>query len=195
MRNRIIRTMPERMVVLSLLPPPHAFAPLHSFGFGAFVIARRGHDEAKFSLHSHGYGAGYEPQRIRRDISALFTPETQAVIYMPAPMHIRGQRIAEAQFPSTFLDLVPRIGLLSNVFAVLPRDILAHAAGIAGLSLSAANPSPLQRIGQLGIEAQAAWVYWLFKSCSPHVRRRLLAGHTAWQAIERARKMKVPVDG
>ena len=195
MRNSIKKTRPERMVVLSLLPPPHAFAPLHPFGFGAFVIDRHGQDEAKFSLHSHGYGAGYEPQRIRRDISALFTPETQAVIYMPAPPHIRGQRIAEAQFPSTFLDLVPRIGLLSNVFAVLPRDILAHSAGIADLKLSAANPSPLQRIGQLGIEAQAAWVYWLFKSCSPHIRRRLLAGHTAWQAIERARKMKAPVDG
>lgn len=195
MRDRIITTIPEHIVALSLLPPPHAFEPLRPFGFGAFVIVRHSKDEAKFSLHSHGYAAGYELQRIRRDIRSLFTPETQALIYMPAPPHIRGQRIVEAQFPSTFLDLVPRVGLLSNVFAVLPRDILAHSAGIAGLNLSTANPSQLQRVGQLGIEAQAAWVFWLFKSCSPHFRRRLLAGHIAWQAIERACKVKVQMDG
>ncbi|MEL7691479.1 hypothetical protein [Citromicrobium bathyomarinum] len=195
MRDGIIETMPEHMVALSLLPPPHAFEPLRPFGFGAFVITRLGPDEAKFSLHAHGYGAGYEPQRIRRDIRSLFTPETRSLICMPTPPHVHGQRFAEAQFPSTFLDLVPHVGLLSNVFAVLSRDILAHSAGIAGLSFSTANPSPLQRVGQLGIEAQAAWIYWLFKSCSSHVRRRLLAGHSAWQAIERARKMNVPVDG
>ncbi len=191
MRNRIISTMPDRMVVLTLLPPPHPFEPLRPFGFGALVIARYSRTEAQFSLRARGYGSGYEPKRIRRDIRTLFTPETKTLIYMPAPPNMRGKRIAEAQFPSSFFDLVPRVGLLSNVFAVLPGDILAHSAGIAGLSLSGANPSPLQRVGQLGIEAQAAWVYWLFKSFSPNLRRSLLAGHSAWQAIERARKHPV----
>ena len=191
MRNRIIKTLPEHMVVLSLLRPPHVFEPLRPFGFGAFDVARHNYNEARFSLHSHGYGAGYNPERMRRDIRALFTSESQGLVYMPAPLHVRGRRMARAQFPPAFLDLVPRVGLLSNVFAVVPHDILAHSAGIAGLSLAGANPSPLQRVGQLGIEAQAAWVYWLFKSCSPNLRRSVLAGHSAWQAIERARKHPV----
>lgn len=188
MRNRIIKTLPEHMVVLSLLQPPHAFEPLRPFGFGAFVIARHNHNEARFSLYAHGYGAGYEPERMCRDIRALFTPETQALIYMPAPPHARGRRIAKAQFLPAFIDLVPRVGLLSNVFAVVPRDILAHSAGIAGLSLAGTDPSPLQRIGQLGSEAQTAWVYWLFKSCSPSLQRSFLASHAAWRAIERVRR-------
>ncbi|MCD1623480.1 hypothetical protein [Citromicrobium bathyomarinum] len=188
MRNRIIKTIPERMVVLSILPPPHAFEPLRPFGFGAFVCARYGHSEAKFTLYVQGYGAGYDSQRIRCDIHALFTPETQALICTPGQPHARDHRIAKAQFPSSFFDLVPRAGLLSNVFAVVPRDILAHSAAIGRLALSSADPSPLQRVSQLGSEAQAAWVYWMFKSCSPHLRRSLLAGHAAWQAIERARK-------
>jgi len=191
MPNRIIKILPEHMVVLTLLRPPHAFEPLRPFGFGAFIIARHSQTDARFALHAQGYGAGYDPRRIRDDIRAVFTPETQALIYIPVPPHVRGRRIAKSQFPSSFFDLVPRVGLLSNVFAVLPDDILAHSAGIAGLSLSGANPSPLQRVGQLGIEAQAAWVYWLFKSCSPNLRRSLLAGHSAWQAIERARKHPV----
>ncbi|MCD1623155.1 hypothetical protein [Citromicrobium bathyomarinum] len=188
MRNRIIKTIPERMVVLSILPPPHTFEPLRPFGFGAFVCARHGHAEAKFALSAQGYGAGYDPQRIRGDIRALFTPETQALICMPDQPHARGRRIAKAQFPSSFFDLVPCVGLLSNVFAVVPRDILAHSAAIGRLTLSSSAPSPLQRVGQLSSEAQAAWVYWLFRSCAPHRRRNLLASHAAWQAIERARK-------
>ena len=194
MRNRIIKTLPEHMVVLSLLQPPHALEPLRPFGFVAFVVARHNYNEARFSLHSHGYGAGYKPERMRGDIRALFTPESQALVYMPAPLHVRGRRTGTAQFPPAFLDLVPRVGLLSNVFAVVPRDILAHSAGISGLSLSGTDPSPLQRIGQLGSEAQAAWIYWLFKSCSPSLRRRLLAGHAAWRAIERARRLSAQVD-
>lgn len=193
MRNRIIKTIPERMVVLSILPPPHAFEPLRPFGFGAFVCARHGHSEAKFALHAQGYGAGYDPQRIRGDIRALFTPETQALICMPDQPHAREHQIAKAQFPSSFFDLVPSVGLLSNVLAVVPRDILAHSAAIGRLTLSSSAPSPLQRVGQLGSEAQAAWIYWLFKSCSPNLRRSLLAAHAAWQAIERARKLTTRV--
>lgn len=194
MSDRIIKTIPEHMVVLSLLPPPHAFEPLRPFGFGAFVIARHSQIEARFSLHAQGYAAGYKPQRIRSDIRSLFTPETKSLIYIPAMREIREQRTATAKHPSTFLDLVPRAGLRSNVLAALPHDILAHSAGVAGLNLPRADPSPLQRVGRLGIEAQAAWVYWLIKSCSPNLRRRLLAGHAAWQAIERARQVTAQVD-
>lgn len=113
---------------------------------------------------------------------------------MPSLPHVCGRRISNAQFPPVFLDLVPRAGLLSNVFAVMPRDILAHPGDISGLSLSSEDSSPLQWVSALGSEAQAAWVYWLFKSCSPNIRRNLIAGHAAWQSIERARKKTVQVD-
>ena len=83
MTFRFVKTMPRRMVVLSLLPPPTAFEPPRPYGYGAFIVERRGASEAAFCLRVHGYGARYDPVRLREDIRALFTPETQALIYAP----------------------------------------------------------------------------------------------------------------
>ena len=191
MTFRFAKPMPRRMVALSLLPPPAAFEAPRPYGYGAFIIERQGTNEAAFHLRVHGYGARYDPARLREDIRALFTPETQALIYAPLSLDIRGHRLAKMPLPPVILDFVPRCGLRSNILVSLQLDLIAHAAGIAGIERPAREPSPLQRVGQLGNEAQAAWVYWLFKSCSPNLRRSLLAGHSAWQAIERARKHPV----
>ena len=183
--------MSRRMVALSLLPPPAAFETPRPYGYGAFIIERRVPNEAAFCLRVHGYGARYEPARLREDIRALFTPETQALIYAPLSFDIYRHRPDKMPLPPEILDLAPRCGLRSKILVSLQHDLIAHAAGIAGIKRPAREPSPLQRLGQLGNEAQAAWVYWLFKSCSPNLRRSLLAGHSAWQAIERARKHPV----
>lgn len=187
MQNTNIRTIPDRMVVLSLLPPPSPYEGKRPFGYGAFIVSRRSPAEANFSLKVHGFAAGYDPGRIRRDIRSLFTPETRALIYAPTPQLLRSHELARLTFPPAHLDLVPRSGLLSNIFVHLPHDILAHSARLAGVATPSPNPSPLQRISLLGDEAQAAWVYWLFKRCSPKLRRSLLASHAAWRMIEKAK--------
>lgn len=113
------------------------------------------------------------------------------MIYAPLSSENRTHRLAKAPLPPVILDFVPRCGLRSNILVSLQHDLLAHVAGIAGIKQPTPEPSPLQRVGQLGNEAQAAWVYWLFKSCAPHNRRSLLASHAAWLAIERARQSTV----
>ena len=191
MTFRFAKPMPRRMVALSLLAPPAAFEPPRPYGYGAFIIERRGANEAAFYLRVHGYGARYDPARLREDIRALFTPETQALIYAPLASDILKHRSAKMPLPPVILDFVPRCGLRSNILVSLQHDLIAHAAGIAGIKQPAREPSSLQRVGQLGNEAQAAWVYWLFKSCAPHNRRILLASHAAWLAIERAKQSTV----
>lgn len=191
MTFRFAKPMPRRMVALSLFPPPTAFEPPRPYGYGAFIVERRGASEAAFCLRVHGYGARYDPVRLREDIRALFTPETQALIYAPLSSDIRRHRLAKVPLPPVILDFVPRCGLRSNILVSLQHDLLAHAAGIVGIKHPTPEPSPLQRVGQLGNEAQAAWVYWLFKSCAPHRRRGLLASHAAWLAIERAKQSLV----
>ena len=191
MTFRFVKTMPRRMVVLSLLPPPTAFEPPRPYGYGAFIVERRGASEAAFCLRVHGYGARYDPVRLREDIRALFTPETQALIYAPLSSDICRHRPDQMPLPLLILDFVPRCGLRSNILVSLQQDLIAHAAGIAGIKHPSPEPSPLQRVCQLGNEAQAAWVYWLFKSCAPHRRRCLLASHAAWRAIEQARRSLV----
>lgn len=194
MTFRFVKPMPRRMVVLSLLPPPTAFEPPRPYGYGAFIVEQRATNEAAFCLRVHGYGACYDPARLLEDIRALFTPETQALIYAPLSSDISGHRLAKVPLPPVILDFVPRCGLRSNILVSLQHDLLAHAAGIAGIKQPTPEPSPLQRVGQLGNEAQAAWVYWLFKSCAPHRRRCLLASHAAWRAIEQARQSRVKVN-
>ena len=60
MRYRNYSRFPERMVALSILPPPLALDRPAPFGFGAFIVTRRWRDEAEFASYAHGYGAGYE---------------------------------------------------------------------------------------------------------------------------------------
>ena len=193
MTFRFAKPMPRRMVALSLFPPPTAFEPPRPYGYGAFIVERRGASEAAFCLRVHGYGARYDPVRLREDIRALFTPETQALIYAPLSSDICRHRPDQMPLPLLILDFVPRCGLRSNILVSLQHDLIAHAAGIAGIKQPVREPSSLQRVGQLGTEAQAAWVYWLFESCAPHRRRSLLASHAAWLAIERARRSQVEV--
>jgi len=185
--------MPERMVSLSLLPPPNRSTAPAPFGYAALVVTRRARSEAAFTLHAHGYGAGYDPMRMRDDIRRLFTPDTKALIYAPAPPHQYVRDLAQISFPAVYLDLVPRSGLVSNIFATIPHDQLVDAANIGGLTLSGPNPTPLQRIALIGAEAQAAWIFWLFRSCAPRLRRDLLAGHAAWRLLDQARRLPIRV--
>lgn len=187
MHHRYLHSLPERMVALSVLPPPSPGEAPHPFGFGAFVVTPRDRTEAAFALHVHGYGARYDPARIRRDIKALFTPETKALIYAPGAPFADGSQEPRLALPEGLVELVPRIGLRTNVLIQAPYDVLAHAAKIGGVRAPQLAPSPLQRIPRLGDEAQAAWVYWLFKRCSPKLRRNVLASHAAWRVIERAK--------
>lgn len=183
----------ERMVVLSLLPPPNSYEPRAPFGYGALIVTRRWRGEAAFSFHAHGYGAGYDSQRMRDDIRELFTPETKALIHAPAPAHAPEHVIKRVPFPAEYLDYVPRSGSLANIHARIPHDQLVDAARIGGLEVCGSSPSPLQRIARIGTEAQAAWVFWMFASCSPRMRRELLVSHAAWRAVERARSGPVVV--
>lgn len=178
--------IPERMVALSLLPPPNRFQPPAPYGYGALVVTWRGRGEAEFSSHAHGYGARYDPQRMRRDIGRLFTPETKALIHAPAPSHAPMYKLARMPFPSDYLDYVPRSGLADNIHAIVPYDQLMHSARIGGLELSGPTPSAIHRIVRIRTEAQAAWIFWLLASCSPRIRRNLLASYSAWRALERA---------
>ena len=131
MHYRYHSAIPERMVVLALLPPPNSYEPRAPFGYGVLIVTRRWRGEAEFSSHAHGYGAGYNPQGMRDDIRKLFTPETNALIHAPAPPHA-------------------------------PK----HAT---------------------------RQVFWMFASCSPRMRRELLASYAAWRAVERARNGPVVV--
>lgn len=189
MQRTIRRTMPTRMVALSLLPPPNSFAPKGPFGFGAFAIDPKCSGEASFALHMRGYGAGHDPAPMRDAIRTLFDPETMALICTlsrpPAGEH------AHSPFPDAYLDLVPRTGLRRNLFAPLPRHVLASAGRVGGLDLPEFEPTPLARLGQIGCEAQAAWIFWLQAYCPVNHRRKLLAGYLAWRQLQRARALPV----
>ena len=191
MPHRRRSTMPERMVVLSLLLPPLPHEPLAPFGFGAFIITPRWRNDAAFAAHAHGYGAGYEPRRMREDIEMLFTPDTTGLILTTAPPGLgEGQRQA-TRVTGRPLDFIPRSGLLRNIHANIPHDQLVHAARIGGHDLSGTVSSAIQRLVQLRTETQAAWVFWLLVSCPPPVRRNLLASYLSWKALDQAASRQV----
>jgi|JRYH01.1.fsa_nt_gb hypothetical protein len=178
---------PERMVVLSIQLPPQRFEPRKPFGFGAFTVARRWRDEAVFSSHAHGYGAGYDPDRMKEDIGKLFTPETTALIHTPAPSEIRC-RHAAIPLVSRHLAFIPRSGLVRNIRASITPDELVRAARIGSLEVAPPEArTPLQRLWHIRYEAEAAWLWWLLAGCGPRVRRNLFAAHAAWQGIRSAR--------
>ena len=189
MQRTIRSNLPTRMVALSLLPPPNSFAPKAPFGFGAFVIDPKCRGEANFALHMHGYGAGHDPAPMRDAIRALFDPDTMALscaLSLPP-----AGELAQVPFPDTYLDLVPRTGLRRNLFAPLPRHILASAGRVGGLDLPETEPTPLARLRQIGCEAQAAWIFWLQAYRPVNHRRKLLAGYLAWRQLQRARALPV----
>ena len=185
MQRTFRRTMPTRMVALSLLPPPNRLAQPAPFGFGAFVIDPRNHGEASFALYTQGYGAGHDLTPMRGAIRSLFDPETMALICAPSSRQIR--QLALVPFPDTYLDIVPRTGLRRNIFAPVPRHVLASAGRVGGLELAEAEPTPLSRLGQIGWEAQAAWIFWLQAYCPVNQRRKLLASYQAWKQLQDAR--------
>lgn len=191
MQRTLRRTMPGRMVALSLLPTPKRLAQQAPFGFGAFVIAPRRHGEASFALHTHGYGAGHDPVPMRDTIRSLFDPETMALICAPSRPQI-GQ-LAAVPFPDAYLGLVPRTGLRRNIFAPVPRHLLASAGRVGGLDLPEAEPTPLARLGQIGREAQAAWIFWLQAYCPVNHRRKLLASYLAWKQLHDARLQRASI--
>jgi hypothetical protein len=190
MTNFHSSAMPRRIVALSLLPPPGRLSPPAPFGFGAFVIDVQGRGEATFDLHAHGYGARYDPRRIRCDIARLFTPDTRGLFYAPVPAHERTSDMSGKPFPCSLLDHLPRIGHATSYAVLIPHDILADAAGIGHLDIPPSKASPLQRIARIGAEAQAAWIYWLFKAVQPRLRRDLLASYHAWSLIEGVRRRR-----
>jgi len=191
MRYPYSTNLPERVIVLSLALPPLHHEPAAPFGFGAFIITRRWRNDAAFASHAHGYGAGYDPRRMRVDIGKLFTPETKALIHVPVPSHSPAGKFGQMPLPSRFLAHVPRSGLAANIHARIPHDQLVNAANIGGVEICGPSASPLQRMGRFGDEAQAVWIFWLLTSCSPHIRRDLLASFTAWRALERARRRQL----
>ena len=166
---------PERMIALAIQPAPAASDPRAPFGFGAFIITARGRNEASFECHMHGYGAGYPPHAMCERLQGLFTPETLALIYHQAEDF--GSQARRSRDPSRaeIMKSIPRSGLRTAQLAAIPHHILKHAGGVG-------------RLGYLGAEAQAVWVYWLFRRCTPSVRRQLLSSYQAWQVIENARR-------
>ena len=178
---------PERMIALAIQPAPAASDPRAPFGFGAFIITARGRNEASFECHMHGYGAGYPPHAMCERLQGLFTPETLALIYHQAEDF--GSQARRSRDPSRaeIMKSIPRSGLRTAQLAAIPHHILKHAGGVGGLQLSSRYSTPLGRLGYLGAEAQAVWVYWLFRRCTPSVRRQLLSSYQAWQVIEKAR--------
>jgi len=187
MRNPKYSRFPERMVALSILPPPLALDRPAPFGFGAFIVTRRCLNEAEFASHAHGYGAGYDPERMRRHIEALFTSETMALIHIAAPSFSRRHELTPLPYSSSYSKYVPRSGLKRNIHAVIPHDQLVHAAQIGGISIHGPNPTAIQRIARLSTEAQAAWLYWLIAACPPRIRRSVLAGYVAWTKLQKAK--------
>ncbi|WP_157726894.1 hypothetical protein [Qipengyuania flava] len=118
-------------------------------------------------------------------IRTLFDPETMALIC--AISRFPSGKLVQAPFPDAYLELVPRTGLRCNLFTPLPRNILASAGRVGWLDLPDTEPTPLARLGQIGGEAQAAWIFWLQTYCPVSLRRKLLASYLAWQLLQRVR--------
>lgn len=184
--------IPHRMVALSILPPPLPHNPPAPFGFGALIIESRGRGEAAFRSLAHGFGAGYSSERMRTQIHSLFTVETAVLTYREIgdPHELVGERDDFLSAP--IWDLIPHMGSRANVHLSLTHDVLGHAAGIGQVVISPPRATPLARLHRLGAEAQAAWIYWLFRSRTPRLRKRLLAAFLAWQEIEVIRQQRRP---
>ncbi|GMN03919.1 hypothetical protein [Erythrobacter sp. MTPC3] len=180
--------IPDRMIALSLLPPPALGQPPFPFGFGAFVVEQTRRGEARFELHAHGFGAGYRPEALRERLQPLFTPDTLALILNSNRKlwpTIGLERSADA---GQLVEHVPKSGLRTQVQVSVPDHLLRNAAGMANVRLPSRDPSPLARIRQLGAEAQAAWICYLFSRRASTERGRLLASFEAWQCLQEARR-------
>lgn len=186
MQYRYREILPARVMVLSLLLPPRAYEPPAPFGFGAFIVTRSLASEATFTTRSHGFGAGYDPLRMRERIADLLTPDTRTLIHVGASQRVSAPE-SIAKTSVRYLDFVPRVGLVTITRMIIPRGGLLAAAGIGNrVQLPASTETPIQRLRYIGLEAEAAWLWWLFAASSPARRRNLLAAYSAWSALQRA---------
>ncbi|MEW4448717.1 hypothetical protein [Qipengyuania sp. JC766] len=178
----------DRMIALSLLPPPALGQPPAPFGFGALVVEQIRRGEARFELHAHGFGAKYPPDALRERLQPLFTPDTLALILNPncelRPI-VGLDRNPEA---GRLVEHVPKSGHRTHIRASVPYHLLTNAAAMANVRHPSRNPSPLARIRQLGAEAQAAWICYLFSRRASTERGRLLASFEAWRCLQKARR-------
>ena len=172
----------------SLVAWPLALDRPAPFGFGAFIITRRRRNEAEFDSYAHGYGAGYDACRMRKDSGRLLSPESVALIHTNAPPFSKqGVRFALRR-NDHHRRFIPRSGLIRNIHADIPRDELVHAGRIGDLKgLVLATTTPLQRLRNIHHEAEAAWLWWVIACCAPRLRRHLLAAHTAWRKLKAAK--------
>ncbi len=188
MRTPLLRDIPERMVVLSILPPPAANKPPRPFGWGSLTVTagRRGH--ASFSSLSHGYAARYPANRMRRDLARVFRPDDAALIYLPVPIFNHYDRAGRLIWPRDHEHMVPKAGSRNMSVVAIPHFAITDAAAAAQVIVPPEFPTPLSRLLRIGAEAQAAWVYWIYSCCTPRLRRDLLASFAAWQTLERVKR-------
>tara|TARA_R100001129_G_scaffold136979_1_gene98336 strand:- start:120 stop:701 length:582 start_codon:yes stop_codon:yes gene_type:complete len=182
--------IPDRMIALSLLPPPAAGQSPVPFGFGALVVEQTRRGEARFELHAHGFGANYRPEALRERLQPLFTPDTMTLILDPNCEHRPVVGLDRNSNPDgdQMVENVPKSGYRTRVRVSVPNHLLRHAAAMASVRLPSRNSSPLARIRQLGIEAQAAWICYLFSQRASTERGRLLASFEAWRCLQKAKR-------
>lgn len=180
--------MHDRLIVLSILPPPAPRQLPAPFGFGALVVEQTRRDEARFELHAHGFGAKYRPDALRERLVPLFTPDTMALILNPncelRPI-VGLDRNPEVD---RLVEHAPKSGHRTHVRVSVPYHLLRHAAAMANVRLPSRNPSPLARLQGIGAEAQAAWICYLFSQPASTARRRQFASFEAWQCLQKARR-------
>ena len=192
MLYRYLPAIPDRMVVLSILPPPLPGKPPAPFGWGALMVTAGRRGEASFASKSHGYGAGYPPRRFQSDLRRLFRPDDAALLYLPVPEFNYYHRGGRLIMPRSHRDLLPKTGSRNVSVVAIPLHALEHAAALAGVILPGPFPTPLARLHRIGAEAQAAWVYWLWQRSASRLRNHLLASFAAWQVAERCKAPSPP---
>ena len=190
MLHRYLPAIPDRMVVLSILPPPLPGKPPAPFGWGALTVTAGRRGEASFAAQSHGYGAGYPPERLHSDLRRLFRPDDAALLYLPVPEFNHYDRGGRLVMPRSHLRLIPKTGSRDVNVVAVPHHAMTHAAALAGVILPGRSPTPLARLHRICAEAQAAWVYWLWQRSAWRLRSQLLASFTAWQTLERVKRAK-----
>ena len=192
MLHRYLPIIPDRMVVLSILPPPLPGKRLAPFGWGALTVTAGRRGEASFEITSHGYGAGYPPERLHSDLQRLFRPDDAALLYMPVREFNHYDRDGRLIMPRSHRGLVPKTGSRDVSVVAVPHHALAPAAALAGVILPGRFPTPLSRLHRICAEAQAAWVYWLWQRSASRIRSQLLASFAAWQVTERGKESSPP---
>jgi len=147
------RAIPDRLIALSILPPPEPWQPPAPFGFGALIAEQTRPGEARFALHAHRFGAGYRPDALRERLQPLFTPDTMALAYYPVR---ENEPDADARRQARrMLAHVPRSGLRSKICACLPHHTFRSAGNLVGVELPGQSPTPLSRLHRITAEAQA----------------------------------------